>query len=155
MDLTIRGVELDEVTSLYVIVGEDLSDVDDARTIEQAVMPGRQSKYASFAQFKPTKDKVWLFTQRMLNPNDPKVEYSIEKKKPELLVEIDRALLEARPALCIAVLVNCGARGWHSYPRIQGAQISSVDSMTLEVRGPTITIAGSSKSADIPIALPK
>jgi len=158
MELQIKGVELEEVTSLFVIVGdqEDLADVEEPRTIEKVVLPERQSKYATFGQFKPVKGKNWVFQQRVLKPSHPQIDVSLEEEEPELTVEIDRDILEPRPQLAAAVVVNCGERGWHAYPLIPRSQIESIDTLKLEVRGITISIAGSSKaSKDLPVAPPK
>jgi hypothetical protein len=157
MELTVHGVELDEVVSIYMIVGDeaDLSDLDDARTVEKVVRPERQGKYVTFAQFKPKKDKNWVFTQSMLKPESPKVEVSLAGKAPDIKFEIGRGLLEAHPQLSAAVVVNCGARGWGAYPRISSSQIRSVDALKLEVRGSTISLAGTSKQAAVPTSVPK
>lgn len=158
LEITIQGVELDEVVSLFVIVGaaEDLGDVDDQRTIEKVVLPERQSKYVTFAQFKPVKAKTWTLKQRVLQSANDKVEVSSEDDAPELTVEVDRDLLEPFPQLNVVVAVNCGALGWAAYPRIQSAEIGNVDELKLEVRGNRISLAGSTKAQKGgPVSVPK
>jgi len=151
MDLSVRGVELDEVVSIYLIVGDDadLADIDDPRTIEKVVRPERHGKYVTFGQFKPRKGQSWTLEQRLLKPSHPDIEVSLSKKEAKLEVEIDRKLLESHPQLAIAVVVNCGNLGWGAYQHITSFQIGSIDSMKLDVRGPTITLADSSTDSGI------
>jgi hypothetical protein len=153
MDVTLRGVELDGVVSVYVIVGDEaeLTDIDDPRTIDKVVDPKRHDKYLSFGQFKAEqKDKTWVFQQRALRPNHPLVDIVVAKKSPTIEVEIDRELLEAHPQLSAAFVVNCGSQGWGAYPRITAAQIANTGSMELDLRGPTISLHGQGEDAAIP-----
>ena len=150
MDLSVRGVELDGVVSIYLIVGEDadLADAESDTTIEKLVYPDRQKKYVTFAQFKPVEPKAgepWKIEQRLLNPNNKLIEVSVAKKAPDLHVEIDRKLLEAHPGLAALVLVNCGIKGWGAAQKITRSEIESIGSMELEVRGPTISKVGVAK----------
>lgn len=151
MDVKIRGVELDEVVSVYLIIADDadLADVDDPRTIEKIVRPERHGKYVTFGQYRPVKGQSWTFEQRLLKPSHDLVDVSQAKKAPELEVEIDRELLESHPQLSMAIVVNCGNQGWGAYPRITSSQIGKTDSIKLDIRGPTISLADSSNQSGI------
>ena len=148
-DLTIRGVQLDEVVSIYLIVGDepDLADLEDPRTIEKVVRPERQAKYVTFAQFKPQKGEAWSLQTRALNPTHKAVEVELSKKGPEVSVSIDRELIESRPQLCAAVIVNCGNKGWGASQKITRFELESVGKLTLEVRSNVVSRVGASSGA--------
>ena len=150
MDLTAKGVELDGVVSIYLIVGDegDLADLDSEKTIEKLVHPDRQKKYLTFGQFKPIAPKAgeaWRLDQRLLNPNNKDIEVALAKKAPNLEVEIQRKLLKSQPGVAAVLLINCGSKGWAASQKITKFEIESLGKLELEVRGTAINKVGSSK----------
>jgi hypothetical protein len=140
----LKGAQLDEVVSLYIVVADDadLADLEDPRTIDKLVRPERQAKYVTFAQLKPTLGATWLFEVKSANPTHKSVKLKPNAKTAEFTVGIDRTLLEARPNLALAVLVNCGPKGWGASTKISKTEIENIGRIELEVRGLAINRVG-------------
>lgn len=140
----LNGAQLDEVVSVYVIVADDadLADLEDPKTLDKLVRPERQAKYVSFVQLKPTLGAGWLFEVKAANPTHKSIEIEPNPKAAELRVIVDRALLEARPQLALAVLTNCGPKGWGASSKISRTEIENVGRIDLEIRGLAVNRVG-------------
>jgi hypothetical protein len=140
----LNGAQLDEVVSVYVIVADDadLADLEDPKTLDKLVRPERQAKYVSFVQLKPTLGEGWLFEVKAANPTHKSIEIKPNPKAAELRVIVDRALLEARPQLALAVLTNCGPKGWGASSKISRTEIENVGRIDLEIRGLAVNRVG-------------
>ncbi len=140
----LRGAQLDEVVSVYVIVADDadFADLADPRTLDKLVRPERQAKYVSFVQLKPTLTDGWRFEVRAANPTHKAVQLKPNAKAAELRVIIDRGLLEARPQLAVAVLTNCGPKGWGASSKISRTELENVNRIELEIRGLAVNRVG-------------
>ncbi len=140
----LQGAQLDEVVSVYVIVADDadLADLEDPRTLDKLVRPERQAKYVSFVQLKPTLTDGWRFEVKAANPTHKAVEIKPNAKGPELRVVVDRGLLEARPQLAMAVITNCGPKGWGASSKISRTELENVGRIELEIRGLAVNRVG-------------
>lgn len=140
----LQGAQLDEVVSVYVIVADDadLADLEDPRTLDKLVRPERQAKYVSFVQLKPSLTDAWRFEVKAANPTHKAVEIKPSAKAAELKVVIDRTLLEARPQLAMAVITNCGPKGWGASSKISRTELENVGRIELEIRGLAVNRVG-------------
>lgn len=140
----LNGAQLDEVVSVYLVVGDeaDFSDMNDPRTIDKLVRPERQAKYVSFTQLKPALGEGWRFQVKAANPTHKSVVVKPGKKGPDATLSIDRELLAARPTLAMAVLVNCGTKGWGTSAKISRAEIENIETLQFEIRGTAVNRVG-------------
>ncbi len=157
--LTVRGLELDDVASIYLIVGAeaDLADLESKNTINRVVLPDRQKKYITFGQFTAKFENRWRLQPLLLKTDAEMVEVEVLEDDPnQLRVEIHRELLESHGTLAAVVVVNCKTEGWGACEVITSSQIRNIDDMELDLRGATISVHDkSSGSIPLPVAVPK
>ncbi len=156
--LTVRGIELEDVVSIYLIVGDevDLADLANEKTIDRVVLPPQQQKYVAFGQYKPRHGKSWTLEQLLLKTDQEVVGVAVSKKAPNLEVEIHRELLDARPTLAAVIVVNCRSSGWGASEVIKSSVIRNIDDMELDLRGTRITVHDkSSGSMALPTGVPE
>jgi hypothetical protein len=134
--LTLEGGKLDEVASVFLIVGDapalkDASAADSA-AVARLVRLDVRSQYRSLAQFNPAPDPKAAWQQMFSKPENTNVSYKV--KGSNLSIDVERDLLETNPQSAIGVVVDFGAAGWRGFT-IGAEEIKAKDDHAYAIDG--------------------
>ena len=115
-ELDIVANRPDNVVSLFVVAADaaELEATEETRTIETIVDPANHGSYFAIAQFKPSQEPSgWSWQeQRISDSVGSGIDFAVADDS--LKVGMPKGIIETYPALQLAVLINCGARGWRA-----------------------------------------